>query len=116
MKKILYVVLLLLGVGIMTSCNKNNASSNGIVGSWKCVYGKTDSYATEGSVWTFEAGGTWLKDGYPVAQYRYDEQTRIIKWGGSGAFYVQSLTATMMRLGSGPEEPDYYWCEFERVK
>ncbi len=115
MKKILYVVLLLLGVGIMSSCNKTNGG-NGIVGTWKCVYGKTDSSAHEGSVWTFEAGGTWLQDGYPVAQYRYDEQTRCILWGGSGQFYVQSLTATKMRLGSGPEQPDYYWAEFERVK
>lgn len=114
MKKILYVVLLLLGVGIMTSCNKNNASSNGIVGSWKCVYSEL-SDATVGSVWTFEAGGTFLTDGFPYTQYRYDEQTKIIRWGGSGAYLVHSLTATKLRLG-GSENPNEHYAEFERVK
>ena len=117
MKKTAFAILIVL-VGLLSvSCNKDNGGgNNSIIGSWKCVYAKTDSDAHEGSTWTFEAGGTFLIDGFPYTQYRYDEQTRIIMWGGSGAYYVQSLTATRMRLGSNPELPDYYWAEFERVK
>ena len=114
MKKILFAIAILLGIGIMTSCNKNNASSNSIVGSWKVVYSVKDLVTSDISVWTFEAGGTLLVDGEPGPRYSYDEQTKILTFGG-GNFYVHTLTATSMKW-STPDTPNHFLAEFERIK
>ena len=114
MKKFLFAIAILLGIGIISSCNKNNESANRIIGSWQVVNSESEEVHV-GSVYTFEAGGTMLVNGFPYTQYRYDEQTRIIMWGGSGMIYVQLLTVTKMRWGGDPEKPDYYYAELERV-
>ena len=114
MKKLLYLVIILLGMGILSSCSKEGGS-NSIIGSWKVVYSEDYGELSVGEVWTFEKGGTLLIDGYPAYQYRYDAQTKILKVAASGEFYVQSITATRMRWGY-PDEPDAYYAEFERVK
>lgn len=116
MKKLLLLsTILFLGISVLSSCNKTDGG-NGIVGTWKCVY-SSEGYAVSsvGKEWTFEAGGTLLWDGYPVGQYRYDNQTRILKYLGSGECYVHSVTATRLRLGAS-ENPDEHYSEFERVK
>ena len=97
MKKLLYVALILLGIGIVSSCNKFE-SQDGLVGTWKIVYSEETFYAPVGEVWTFEKGGTLVIDGYPMYQYRYDPQTKTCKYAASGEFLVVSITSSKMRI------------------
>lgn len=99
MKKILYIVFILLGIGIMSSCTKEGGNQNSIVGSWKIVNTEYDGDTfTFGTVWTFEKGGGLLIDGYPYTQWRYDEKEKIYKVGASGYFEVLTISSTKLRI------------------
>ena len=93
MKKLLYLAIILLGVGVLSSCDKVGGNQNSIVGSWKVVdTGYNDDMYAIGTVWTFEKGGGFLIDGYPYTQWRYDEKEKFYKVGASGWFEVMSIT------------------------
>ena len=96
MKKLLYLVLILLGIGLLSSCDKLGGG-NSIVAKWKVVYSES-YYANVGEVWEFEKGGTFIVDGYPMYQYRYDASTGMVKYAASGEFKVLSVTSTKMRI------------------
>lgn len=113
MKKILFVVMLLLGIGIMAGCNKTDGG-NIILGSWKCVYSEDDINLRVGCVLTFEEGGTVLFDGFPYINYRYDTSTQTIKMGGSGYFKVLSITSKSMSWADAYYESNREIFKFER--
>lgn len=93
MKKLIYLAIILVGVGILSSCTKEGGNQNSIVGSWKVVDTEFNGdMFTIGKVWTFEKGGGFLIDGYPYTQWRYDEKEKIYKVGASGFFEVVSIT------------------------
>lgn len=116
MKKFLYLAIILLGVGFLSSCEKvGGGNSNSIIGKWKVVY--SDSYyATVGEVWEFEKDGTFVVDGYPMYQYRYDASTGIVKYAASGEFKVLSITSTKMRISFDEDCEDCDFAELEKVK
>lgn len=98
MKKLIYIALILLGAGILSSCGKEGGgSSNSIIGKWKVVYSESD-YALVGEVWEFEKNGAFVVDGYPMYQYRYNASTGIVLYAASGGFKVVSVSSTRMKI------------------
>lgn len=115
MKKLIYIALILLGAGILSSCGKEGGgSSNSIIGSWECVYTSDDFVVSVGEVWTFEKGGVFLMDGYPAAQWRYDESQDVYKVGASGYFKVLSISSTQLEIDYDDGRDGTY--KFKKVK
>lgn len=98
MKKLLYLAIILLGIGVLSSCSKLGSGS--IIGSWK-VATDLSSFVSLGDVWTFEEDGFFYinksvikvdgkdlvvcKDG---STYSYDSGTGILKINGFPEFRV----------------------------
>lgn len=119
MKKLIYIALILLGVGILSSCGKEGGgSSNSIIGKWKVVYSESDD-AIVGEDWEFDKNGAFVVDGYPMYQYRYDASTGIVLYGGSGGFKVISVSLTRMKIAFDFDPDSNYVsdiAELEKIK
>ena len=101
MKKLLYfLVIILLGVGILSSCKKQDEdsfSASIIVGTWRVVSSET-SYTEVGDYWEFRADGTLNRNGYPLGFYSYYERQGMVSYDANGCFKVLSIDATKMRI------------------
>ena len=98
MKKLIYLAIILLGVGILSSCDKiGGGSGDNIIGSWECIYTEDEVNAQIGDVWTFEKGGTLLINKYPLYQWRYYKNEDIYRISGV-EIKVLTLTSDKLRF------------------
>lgn len=76
MKKLLYLAIILLGIGLLSSCDKIGGRDN-IVGKWTVVTDMSP-YTHLGDVWRFEKDGALFINGRLNCQYNYDAKTKIL--------------------------------------
>ena len=110
MKKVLYAVMLLLGLSVLfVSCNKDNGGgnySNAIIGTWKLVY-DGDDFAT--FTYEFKKDGTFtyithineedaLLGGQDIKSgpFYYKINGDKLEIGALGYVIIQEITATKM--------------------
>ncbi|MCQ2170575.1 MAG: hypothetical protein MJY48_03330 [Bacteroidales bacterium] len=109
MKKILYAAMLLLGLNILCSCNKeNNGSSGSIIGEWQST--KRENIfqgSVVGSENQEEIRLTFYDDNIltlnsngnvPTMRYQYDEKMKVLSFGGMQfEIFLSSKILTLSR-------------------
>ena len=121
MKKLIYIALILLGVGFLSSCEKEGGGSGSLVGTWDITkYQACDKNGNvldtaTGSFGTFTFTDAVLTIQYegesPVAQgYSYNKEKKWIVWGMIN-YIVQKQTSNELVIiddASVYQKDDYY--------
>ena len=102
MKKLIYLAIILVGMGIVSSCTKEGSGQDALIGTWKLVQTNVGAYDV-GDVWKFEKNGAISVNGLVMGQYRYDiDAQKIIvstaEEGVTGEAWVVSLSSTTLIL------------------
>lgn len=111
MKHLIYLAIILLGVGILSSCTKEGGNQNSLVGTWKIV--KVENFDKDGNserVIPLNGNGNRLEftesvftlysDNTPqgTAAYQYDKSSKRIVFGAGVCWLVQKFTAKELVL------------------
>ena len=106
MKKLIYIALILLGVGILSSCSKEGGGSGSLVGTWDVV--KTETETIQGNrtqcgnnydkfVFTDSALSIYVDNEPTTLAYVYDKENKTINWG-MRSFIVEKHTSNELVL------------------
>ena len=106
MKKLLYLAIILLGVGLLSSCDKLGGNDF-IIGEWNCISTTNSKVVERGELWVFRTHGTLtFYKNRPIpatTTYRYDKKEDIFYYGSENYFKVLSHTTSEMEISINGE-------------
>ena len=123
MKKLLLLLaILFLGIGVFSSCNKQNDAIHKLIGTWQVV--KVDTYDKDGNfteteyasdteTLTFTETAITVTNKYEMytVAYAYDSDNQVIRFG-SYNFILKNLTANELVVINGEssyQKGEYGW-------
>lgn len=111
MKKLIYLAIILLAFGVLSSCTKEGGNQNSLIGTWRLVkYESFDKNGHSEGVTTFndnrnrlvftESVFTLYADNTPegTVAYQYDKSAKKIVFGAGVCWLVQKFTAKELVL------------------